>query len=235
MADWTKEMFDLAYDFNAEPEGHPNTRPGIRLHYNRYVMYPELLRRAQFFVSHFNLTAADRILVVGAGFGWTVEALQGMGLTVIGTDISPYIIGNKDLSEDSEISAAITAVGLSPTSGEGLAHFNRLRGDGVRSRGTVLNEDSSSNQSRNRVKAALGSSPTIAITEDVLTSLSDAECVGLQTQILKYAPTLRVCHFVTELANPNPPFSFNSKTIEEWKALFPTATIVADGYTYKVL
>lgn len=232
---WTKELYDLAYSSDAEPDGHPNTRPGIRLHYNRYVLYPEMVRRAQAFIDLLGLTLSDRILLVGCGFGWTAEALAGMGYTVIGTDVSSYIQGNKNLSEDTDISNAISAVGLSPTNGEGLVHFNRLRGDGVRTRGNVLNEDSASNPSRNRVKNALGSDPTIAITEDLVTSLTDAECATLQTNILRYAAGLRVCHFVTEFANPNPPFNFNSKSMAEWKALFPTATIIADGYIYRVL
>ena len=231
---WTKELYDLAYRLDAEPDGHPNTREGITLHYNRYVLYPEMVRRAQAFISILGLTTADRILLVGCGFGWTAEALTGMGYTVIGTDISPFIQGNKSLSEDEDISAAISAVGLDPTQGNGLTHFHRLRGDGVRTRANVLNEDSSSNSSRNRVRNALGSNPTIAITEDIVTSLTDSECAALQTNILRYAAGLRVCHFVTELANPNPPFNFNSKTLAEWKAVFPTATIIADGYVYRV-
>ena len=224
----------MAYDSSAEPEGHPGDRAGIRLHYNRYVLYPEMLRRAQALVSILGLTLSDRIFVIGCGFGWTVEALVGLGYNAVGADVSSYIQGNKSLSEDSDVSAAITAVGLNPTTGEGLLHFNRLKGDGVRTRANVLNEDSSNTSSRNRVKGVIGT-PTIAITEDLVTSLTDAECATLQTNILKYSASLRVCHFLTENANPNPPFNFNSKTIEEWKLMFPTATIVADGYQYKVL
>ena len=231
---WTKELYDLAYESDAEPEGHPNTRPGIRLHYNRYVLYPEMLRRAQALVQIMGITTADRVLIVGCGFGWTAEAMAGLGYTVVGTDVSSYIQGSKDLSEDSDISSAITAVGLDPTAGEGLVHFNRLKGDGVRTRAKVLNEDSLSTRSRNTVKRELGD-PTVAITEDLVTSLSDSECAVLQSEIVKYASGIRVCHFLTEFANPNAPFFFNSKSIGDWKAIFPTATIVADGYTYRVL
>lgn len=231
---WTKELYDLAYDESAEPDGHPNTREEIRLHYNRYIMYPQMVLRAQKFISILGLTTADRLLIIGAGFGWTVEAFAGMGYSVVGTDVSAYIQNNKGLSEDDDISAAITAVGLNPSSGEGLLHFNRLKGDGTRTRGNVLNEDSSSNPSRNRVKAALGSDPTVIITEDLVTSLTDAECATLQNAIERYANGVRVVHFLTEFANPNPPFSFNSKSIDDWKLLFPTSTIITDG-TFKVL
>ena len=231
---WTKELYDLAYESNAEPDGHPNNRPGIRLHYNRYVMYPEMLRRAQQLVQILGLTLADRILIVGCGFGWTAEALAGMGYTVVGTDVSSYIQNNKTLSEDTEISDAITAVGLSPSSGEGLLHFNRLKGDGQRTKVPILNEDSMSNASRNRVKRALGDA-TVAITEDLVTSLSDAECAQLQNAIEQYANGIRVVHFLTEFANPNAPFFFNSKSLEDWKLIFPTSTVIADGYIFRVL
>lgn len=229
---WDKAMFDLAYDFGAEPDGHPNTRPEIRLHYNRYVMFPEMLRRAQFFVQHFSLDASSRVLVVGCGFGWTVEALTNLGITCIGTDISSYIQANKSLSEDAEIAAAIAAAGLSTVAGEGLGHFNRLRGDGVRTRASVLNEDSSTAPSRNRIKNALGGSITLAITEDVVTSMTDAECAAFRDITSKF--NVPMCHFVTEFANPNPPFNFNSKSLADWKLLFPLDTIVADGYVYRV-
>jgi hypothetical protein len=231
---WDKTLYDAAYSFNAEPDGHPNTRPAITLHYHRYVLFPEMLRRAQFFISHFGLTSSSRVLVVGCGFGWTVEALNSLGIPTIGTDVSAYIQGNKSLTEDSDIDGAIRAVGLDPTNGEGLGHFNRLRGGGVRTTATVLNEDSGNNASRNRVKNAIGSDPTLIITEDIVTSLTDAECATLQSNIVKYGVTVPICHFLTEFANPAPPFNFNSKSITEWKALFPTATIIADGYVYRV-
>ena len=225
---WDKAMFDLAYSSNAEPEGHPNTREAITLHYNRYTLFPEMLRRAKFFIDHFGLTAASRVLIVGCGFGWTVEALNTLGIAAIGTDVSAYIQGNKGLPEDGDIDTAIRQVGLDPTNGEGLAHFNRLR-NSVRTAGTVLNEASTTNQSRNRVKAALASDPTLIVTEDLVTSLTDAECATLQTNIVRYGGTIPICHFVTEFANPNPPFNFNSKSLEDWKLLFPTSTIIGDG------
>lgn len=230
---WDKSLYDLAYSYDAEPDGHPNTRPGIILHYHRYGLFPEMLRRAQFFISLFGLTAASSVLVVGCGFGWTVEALNALGIPAVGTDVSAYIQGNKSLSEDSDISAAITAVGLNPTTGEGLAHFNRLRSV-IRTSANVLNEDSTTVKSRNAVKQALNGTITLIITEDILTSLTDAECVTLQNNIVKYGATIPICHFVTEFANPNPPFNFNSHSIAEWKALFPSSTIVTDS-TFKVL
>lgn len=232
---WDKTLFDAAYSFNAEPDGHPNTRPPIMLHYDRYVLFPEMLRRAQFFIQQFGLTSASQVLVVGCGFGWTVEALNSLGIPAIGTDIGAYIQGNKSLTEDSDIDAAVRAVGLDPTSGEGLVHFNRLRGGGVRTTASILNEDSSTTPSRNRVKNAFTSGITLIITEDIVTSLTDSECAVLQSNIVKYGATIPICHFLTEFANPNPPFNFNSHSLAEWKALFPTATIIADGYVYRVL
>ena len=229
---WDKALFDQAYDNSAEPDGHPNTRPEIRLHYNRYVLYAEALRRAQFFVSHFGLTAASKVLLVGAGFGWTAEALTNLGIEARGTDVSAYIQANKGLSEDAEIAAAVQAAGLSSSSGEGLGHFNRLRGDGVRTRGTVLNEASNNNASRNRVRNAFSANLTLVISEDIVTSMSDAECTQLRGFLSNYS--VPICHFVTEFANPNPPFNFNSKSLADWKLMFPADTIIADSNPYRV-
>lgn len=231
---WDKALFDLAYDGSAEPMGHPNTRPEIRLHYHRYLFYPEALRRAQFFVQHFGLSASTNVLIVGCGFGWTVEALVGMGIPAVGTDVSAYIQGNKDLSEDSDISAEIAKAGLSSSSGEGLGHFNRLRGDGVRTRATVANEDSSNNASRGRVRRMFANNTIhLCITEDIITSMTDAEIATARSHLSGY--TVPLAHFVTEFANPNPPFNFNSKSLADWKLLLPEDTIIADGDPYRVL
>lgn len=191
---WTKALFDLAYDFGAEPDGHPNTREEIRLHYERAALWPDMVRRAGFFAQHFGLTSTSRVLLVGAGFGWTVEALGNLGVRAIGTDTSPYVQANKEAD--------------------------------------VMNEDSMTNASRNRVKSALGG-VTLVITEDVMTSLNDAECLALRAQLAKFNAPL--CHFVTEFANPSPPFNFNSKSLADWKTLFPVDTIIADGYKYRSL
>lgn len=230
---WDKALFDAAYDFSAEPDGHPNTRPEIRLHYHRYVLFSEALRRAQFFKEHFGLDANSSVVLVGCGFGWTAEALNGLGVPTIGTDTSAYIQGNKNLSEDADIASAIAATGLSSVNGEGLGHFQRLRGDGVRTRATILNEQHNNNASRNRVRQAFASGTvTLAISEDVVTSLTDAECAQLRSFLANYA--VPICHFVTELANPNPPFNFNSKSLADWKLTFPNDTIIADGNPYRV-
>ena len=231
-AQWDKALFDRAYSFNAEPDGHPNTRGEIRLHYNRYVLFPEILRRAQYFIQQFGLTPASRVLVVGAGFGWTAEALVSLGIPAIGTDTSTYIQNNKAVSEDVEIRDAIAAVGLDPMSAAGLSHFNRLRGDGIRTRANVMAEDHATNASRNRVKNALGGI-TLCITEDLVTSLTDSECATARAFLEKFG--VPMCHFVTEFANPNPPFNFNSKSLEAWKATFPADSVVADGYSYRSL
>lgn len=230
---WDKALFDAAYDMSAEPDGHPNTRPEIRLHYHRYVLYSESLRRAQFFASHFGLTPDSSVLLVGCGFGWTAEALNGMGIPTIGTDTSAYIQNNKSLSEDTDIAAAIAATGLSSASGEGLGHFQRLRGDGVRTRANILNETHQNNASRNRVRQAFASGTvTLAISEDVVTSLTDAECAQLRTFLAGYS--VPICHFVTEFAPSRPPFGFNSKSLADWKLTFPNDTIIADGDPYRV-
>ena len=232
---WDKALFDAAYSLLGEPNGHPNTRTGIRLHYCRAAMYPIIQRRAQQLIEVLGLTTTDRILLVACGFGWTVEVLAGLGYTVVGTDTSAYIHSSKTTSEDTDIRAAITDAGLDPTTGEGLTHLNRLKGDGVRTRATILNEDNATTSSRNRVRSALGRAPTVIITENLMSCLTDAEGLVLHTNLSGYSASVRIVHLLTEFANTAPPFNFNSKSIDDWKLLFPTATIVADGYTFVVV
>jgi len=47
--------------------------------------------RAKHIVEHFNLAAGSRVLVAGCAFGFLMEALQKLGMTVYGFDNSPYI------------------------------------------------------------------------------------------------------------------------------------------------
>lgn len=232
---WNKELYDLAYSKVVEPNGfNPQARGPIRLHYHRCVWYPEAVRRATFFKNHFNLSSSTAVLIIGCGFGWTVEALNELGVPAIGTETSAYVQGQKGANEDAELVEAIERVGLLSAAGEGKILLSNFRGDGVRTRANILNEDSSSNASRNRVRSALSSGTlSLCITEDVVTSLTDSECATLRSQANSYS--VPIAHFLTENANTSAPFFFNSKSLTGWKALFPSDTVIADGAPYRVL
>ena len=82
LKDWNdKTTWDEAYYKGAEGDtGHPSTRPEVKLHYVRYVQYLWAANRAQGIANALGWTPpGSTIAIVGAGYGWTVEALEQMG------------------------------------------------------------------------------------------------------------------------------------------------------------
>ena len=241
----TKADWDAAYSFGAEGDvGHPNTRDEVRLHYHRATKAgANSLDHATRLAAALGWTApGPTILIVGAGFGWTAEALEGLGfLTVVGTDLSAYIQSNKDGTEDAEIDAEISAVGLDPASGEGLAIKGRLiaRGGGVgnRSRASrgVIDEDGKNGGSRGRIKQTLGLSGNQQIewvvSESLIESLTDAEVVDGSNDMGIIGNN--TAHFFYPLRD-NQQAGFNWKSSEDWKLLIPGDTFVEAG-SYRVL
>jgi len=227
----SKADFDADYDLNGEPEGHPNTRPGIRLGYCRAVMLPVAQLRAAKLVEIFAWPTSTRIFMIGAGYAWTAEVLeQQYGYSnIVTSDTSPYVQSTQDQTDEAEINAAISAVGLNPASGEGATKKARLYSPGNRRRHSrsVRNEDLSNGGSRNRIKNVLGG-VDVAISEDLILAFSDAEVLQAAGWIDAIDTLDQVIHMVTELgagANQNP--VFNWKTIEGWKALVPSHTFMS--------
>lgn len=234
----SKADFDAAYNLNGEPDGHPSTRPGIRVNYTRAGMMPYAEYTASKLVELFAWPTSRRIMIVGSGYGWVAEVLeQQYGYTsIVCVDTSPYIQSTQDTSEEAEIDAAITAVGLNPNSGEGAQKKAKLFTPGNRRRHSraVMNENLSNNGSRNRVKNQLGDIDT-GITEEVITTLTNTEVVTLASQIAQVNPAMQVIHLTTErLPNNNQDPSYNWKSLAEWKALVPANTFVSLN-TWQVL
>jgi hypothetical protein len=174
----------LARHYNPDLFGEGNFVT-CRLHYHPHTIKPEKVALAQRLVDHFNdigdpLLGTDKILIVGGAFGWLGEALEDLvpGLYHITCDLSTYVQDNKDLSPDDELIESINAEGLDETAGIGLQLFNWFSDLNPRSRqgSRVLQEDLSTNQSRNRVRQAFNNQPPDrAITEETWQVLSPAE------------------------------------------------------------
>lgn len=236
-----KQAFDESYDIGAESGERPSTRPEIRLGYSRAVLYPLAQTRASGIASVMGWTAPGPTLVVaGAGYGWLAEAFEELGFTrVVGFDTSTYIQSTKNTDESADIDAAIQAVGLDPTQGEGLSKRNQLLGPGgpraKASRG-VLSEDARSNNSRVAIRQALGLSgnqtPDFALTETLLEGLTDVEILDYMTVLANWGPVF--VHYVVTTRPGQTPGEFNWKTLTEWKALLPTHTFIEAG-TYNIL
>src|SRR3990167_4428644 len=145
-----------AYDIGAEPDGHPNTRAEVRLSYHRTVMFPIARDHAVNVARVLAWQPADKIVVIGCGFGWMVEVLiNELGFTnVVGTDVSLYVQSNKGGTEEADINAALQTVGLNPLLGDGATVKGRLFDGGPRTRVTILNESAKTAQSRHSIRQA---------------------------------------------------------------------------------
>ena len=149
-------------------------------------------------------------LIVGAGFGWGVEAfITHTGVTnTIGIDVSAYIHAEKDNSEEAELRQAVTDAGLDPDSGRGAWIIQQLldmRGPGARCKTIVLDEDAQTNTSRQAIKSALGAWPSVCITEMLIDEDTTAqEITQVDNALHLFAGSQRVIHIVSSLVNWTP-------------------------------
>ena len=239
--DWNlKATWDAAYSIGAEGDtGHPNTRAEVRLNYHRKAMLPVCQARAAGIAQALGWSApGPSIIIVGAGFGWTAEALEAMGFTrVLGLDVSSYIQSNKGGTEETEIDAKIVAVGLDPATGEGQTIKGRLFDGSVRTRAGrgVLNEGGVGGASRGRIRQALGlagnEDADWGLSESVLESLTDAEATSASSVAHQFCTN--VAHYIVTLRDGNQP-GYNWKSLEDWKLLIPTDTFIEAG-THRML
>lgn len=219
MAGYTKSDYDSLYSIRVRlPDGR---RSPIRLHYHRYVMQDIVRAHWDHLVPMLGLSAVDRVVVVGAGFGWGVERLVELtGCTAIGIDISDYVGDTKGVSEEEEVDAAIVAAGYDPLTGHGAEVREVVLGE-PRSKTTILKEGMSTLKSRNAIKRELGGLPTWIITEDMLSDFTDSEVVAWKTQIDKVGA--QVCHIIREHGT-------NKKTAEQWQDLTGHIVITAGNH-----
>lgn len=233
----TKADFDADYSVRVEST-RPSTRPWIKMGYCRAAFYPAGQRRAQKLVDIFGWPTDTKILIVGAGYAFTAEALEVEHdyANIVTTDTSPHIQATQDQDEETEVNAAISAVGLNPASGEGLAKKNAIWTPGNRRRHSrsIQNEALNNNGSRNRIRSVLNG-VQVAISEEVVTLLDDSEVTQLAGWIDAVDTGMDVIHLTTELLpdTTQDPL-FNWKLLADWKALVPTHTWVSLN-TWQVL
>lgn len=214
----TKADFDSAYDVGLEPDGHPNTRPEVRGHYERSAVFNAGDPRLDFvtpewsaILDHFAWPTTARILVVGCGYGWALEYLSlARGYAEAwGVDPSAYIQATK-----SEVSPQ-----------DGVQ--NALLG------GRVLASDPSRDAGRDQCvcdSVGKGSTFDVIVTERVLSSLTDLEARVL-SKALHSAALLSSTGTVVHVENDGPAglAGFNEKTLADWKALLPADSFAASG------
>jgi hypothetical protein len=251
-----KAGFDSVYYGHCEHDGRPGVRDPVRINYTRWKVYPEAEQYASFMDSV--TTTADTILVVGSGFAWSLEILvDSYGYTagnLTGVDTSTYVQGNKDISEEAEIRAAIAAVGLDPdgivphpVTGElarGPELLARCLVD-ARPRATiqVLNENLQNNGSRNRVRNAVGGTIDYCFSELMLSGLTDAEAQLVDGYMAETRNGVGASYHIVGDQDAEglrwrqvdiDKHGWNIHTLEEWAALMPNSYLVS-AYDFRVI
>jgi len=137
-------------------------------------------------------------LIVGAGFGWSVEKLNDLGYTAVALDTSPYVQAEKDNTDEAEWDALLQGHNAAV---KAIVQPRKRSRDGVR------NDDISKKPNRNALKSDW------LITEEMISILPDADLIKL----LQYADDIapNVLH-VTSTEGGNP--GYNWKTGAEWRA-----------------
>jgi hypothetical protein len=160
-------------------------------------------------LAHFAWPTSVNLLVLGCGFGWSVEYLRAQGYTnAWGSDPSTYIQAEK-ANTDSR------------------GKVNSTDPTRVRSEDPV-------NERANLLKNTIGQNArwNVIVTERLLSSLTD-------TEIITYAALLRATNFletggrIVHIETPTPrrnvDSTMNWKTLAEWKTLLPLDSIVRSG------
>jgi len=176
MAGWTKADYDGAYRYHVErrmPGGGPppaENRPGVVIRYHRLYMKPMIAAMWAKLQPILNILPGDFVCVVGAGFGWGVEAvIAETSATVVGIDISDYIATAQSTTEEAELRAEVAAAGLDPDTGRGLEVMSFIYDAQPRTSVVVLQEDMSSSQSKQAIRAALGNVwPSVVVYENIV-------------------------------------------------------------------
>lgn len=243
LVDWNDAAtFNTYYRLKGEKDGTPNTREPLILHYNRSVVYPIAAAKIEGVAAALGWSPpGPTICILGAGYGYSAEALEALGYTaVVGVDTSTYIQSTKTTTETTEIEDAITGIGLDPNSGRGAILKTRHDDGGARQRNSrgVLADDvtdidnQTARAAQRAVRNALGLSgnqtPDVVMTELMLSSFTDAELTSLLTRLHSWVTPL--IHIVWTLPDP----VYNSKTLAEWKSFSPADTFV-DWHTFEVL
>ena len=165
-------------------------------HFDRSALFPVFEKRAARLIEVLGLEATHRVVIFGCGFDWTGEALRAAGIDSVGSDTSPWIQG---------------------------AHGTDVEWSSDKK---PLNEGGAGNGSRQAIRREFvgNNDPTHVLSEDILTSLSDAEIAAL-TEWDGFTGAV-VAHIVTPL---EPSYAaqvqaerplWNWKTRDDWRVFF---------------
>ena len=220
---WTKADYDTNYRFRIEkrmPGGGPppaeNRGAGVVLHYHKFFMAPWLSNRWTKLQTVLGILPGDEVVVFGAGFGWSVDAIIAQtGATVVGIDISQHIADEQANTEDTEVRAAIITGGLDPDIGRGAEVLAFVSDGQPRSNVIVLQNDGSDNTQRQAIRVALGNTnPTVSIADDMIDDdWTDTDIVNLRNAMNGFGGTQRLIFMYSKGGNQSklsPPRTFQT-------------------------
>ncbi len=177
MAGWTKAQYDTAYRTQIErrmPGGGPPPAEGrspVYIHYHKWSMVPILAQMWANIQPVLNILSTDHLCIVGAGFGWGVDAaITVVGpANIVGIDISDYIAAEMGNTEEAELRGHVTTAGLDPDTGRGLEVMNFLFDGQPRNNVVVLNNNASTGPQRALIRTALGGNwPSVVVYENIV-------------------------------------------------------------------
>ena len=246
--DWTlQSTWDNAYKIKADErigDGKGSLTNPLRTHYHNFILKDSAGFRMQNLVTKLNIVTGSRIVVIGAGFGWSVEWLNANGYIAIAVDPNQYLIGKAPTSEEFEIATLIEAKGgdinahrIDPTDKIEKPILDILvRQDGKRTSETLIDEDLKKVNSRKAIHSAIGKNMDYVITENMLSTLSDAELIDVADNLDKFkklqsgVPIIHLDTWTDESQDPD----YNWKTGVEWRAFFDNTFNLPDHILVRV-
>ncbi len=247
--DWTlQSTWDNAYKIKADErigDGKGSLNNPLRTHYHNFVLKNSAGLGMQKLVTKLNIVAGSRIVVIGAGFGWSVEWLNANGFIAIAVDPNQYLIGKAPTSEEPEITTLIEAKGRDKNELRIDVHGDGkekpildilVRQDGKRTSETLIDEDMKNNGSRRAVWGELSKNMDYVITENVLSTLTDSELVDVANNFdsfKKLQSNIPIIHLDTWTDISQRP-EYNWKTGVEWRSFFDNTLNLPDHILVRV-
>ena len=220
------EQYDVGSGVFVGPENKE-----VRLNWHSSAVVPSYQPYVDKVINALSITAQDRVAVIGGGFGeFRFVALRDhtdfLPGNWVSCEDSAWVQASKAETEDNDIRISILASGENPMTAPGLAALTQLTNG--RTRGspdtTILKENLLTSSSRVNVKAALGGSISVVLTEwTVMNYLTDAEAVAFSAAAHASPLSAAVKHLVRASLDTN------GRGLTEWKALLPNDTFLDWG------
>lgn len=161
----------------------------IRLHYHPAIRKTSAYRRTtEKLIAKYNITASDKVLVIGCGFGWLCEDLiEKTGCESVGTEISQYVHDNKSLSADDELIDAIEAskkCDFTYKTGIGKEIFDKFSNPSPRTSVVILDTPCDTTESVQMVMDVIH--PTLVVTEEMWQLLDSKENTDMNKSLDKF-------------------------------------------------